>query len=218
MTVAVVGPAAQTVKLRTGLARWVGPAFDVSALATVAEATRKVRDRDLRGAYVPAASANETATVIVNAVSSSAAASAVESLFRSVAASQRVKLVVHDARPLPPGDSTGTASFYFMIVCTLGGYLTVTSLGQVAPALRPRRRFALIAAAAIATPILMYLIGGLLIGAYTGSVGAVLALIGVGGLYALIVGVIARGLQVILGQRAIYAMMAIFVFLNVVAG
>src|SRR5439155_253383 len=78
--------------------------------------------------------------------------------------------------------------------------------------LSAQRRYLMIAAAAIATPILLYLVGGLIFNAYTGSAGTILALIGVGALYAFIVGVIR--LQVLLGQAAIIAMMAVFVFLN----
>ena len=41
--VAVVGPAAQTAPLRAGLAKAGGSAFDISQVATVAEATHDVR-------------------------------------------------------------------------------------------------------------------------------------------------------------------------------
>jgi hypothetical protein len=122
--------------------------------------------------------------------------------------------VVRDTRPLPAGDTTGTATFYFVIICTLGGYLTVTILGQAAAALEPRRRYPLMLAAAIGTPILVLLIGGGIFGAYSGSVGVLFAMFGLGALYSFVVGIIARLLQLLLGSYAIFAMMTMFVFLN----
>jgi uncharacterized phage infection (PIP) family protein YhgE len=62
--------------------------------------------------------------------------------------------------------------------------------------------------------VIVYLIGDLLFDAYDAPFGTSLAVIGIGALYALIVGVLARALQVALGVWAIFAMMAVFVFLN----
>jgi len=78
--------------------------------------------------------------VIVATASGNAVASAVESVFRAVAAQQRAQLAVRDVRPLPAGDTSGLALFFFLVACTLGGFLTVTATGLAAPALRPRCR------------------------------------------------------------------------------
>jgi hypothetical protein len=75
--VAVAGSAAQTAPLRDGLARAVGPAFDVQAVPTPAAAAREVRDQDLYGAYVPAVQPGGTATVIVAAASGNSVTGAV---------------------------------------------------------------------------------------------------------------------------------------------
>ena len=76
------------------------------------------------------------------------AATAAETLARSVAAAQGAQLAVRDVRPLPPGDEIGVGVFMFMIVCTICGYLAVTLLFTVAPGLRPGRRYPMIAAVA----------------------------------------------------------------------
>jgi len=213
--VAVAGPTAQTAPLRAGLARVVGPAFDVQAVPTPAAAAREVRDQDLSGAYVPAAQPGATATVIVAAASGNTVTSAVESLFRSVAAKQRAQLAVRDVAPLPAGDSSGISLYMFMIACTLGGFLTVTATGLVAPALRSRYRWPLILVVAVATPIVGYLLAGPGLGAISGSAGAVFALLGVAALYVLVVMMIARGLQLIVGAiGALFVGMAVFVLLN----
>jgi len=70
-------------------------------------------------------------------------------------------------------------------------------------------------AAAMATPILGYLFGGQGLGAISGSAGAVFALLGVAALFVLIVTMIARGLQLILGAiGTLFAGLAVFVLLN----
>jgi hypothetical protein len=213
--VAVAGPTAQTAPLRDGLDRAVGPAFDVQAAPTPAAAAREVRDQDLYGAYVPAAQPGGTATVIVAAASGNAVTSAVESLFRAVAAHQRAQLAVRDVRPLPAGDTSGVSLFFFLIVCTLGGFLTVTATGLAAPALRSRYRWSLILTAAVVIPALGYLLAGQGLGAISGPAGAAFALLGVGALYVLIVAMIARGLQLILGAiGTLFAGLAIFVLVN----
>jgi hypothetical protein len=92
-----------------------------------------------------------------------------------------------------------------------------TTLGSrfLAPALRPRYRWPLILAAAVAIPALAYLLAGPGLGAISGSAGAIVALLGMSALYVLIVVMIARGLQVILGPAAAQlAFFAIFVMLD----
>ena len=213
--VAVAGPAAQTARLRDGLARAAGPAFDVQAAPAPAAAAREVRGQDLDGAYVPAAQPGGTATVIVAAASGNAVTSAVESLFRAVAARQGASLAVRDVRPLPAGDTGGLSLFFFMIACTLGGFLAVTATGLAAPALRPRYRWPLFGAVAITTPVLAYLLAGPDLGAIGEPAGAVVALLGTGALYVLIITMIARGLQLVLGVIGmLFAGFSVFVLLN----
>lgn len=213
--VGVVGPAAQTAQLRAGIEKAAGSAFDVSSVATVAEATHAVRQRDLNAAFVPTADPQQPATLIVAGAAGRIVATAVERLARTVTESQGAQLAVRDVRPLPPGDAIGVGVFMFMIVCTICGYLAVTLLFTVAPALRPGRRYAIIAAIAVLIPTLAYLIGGLGFGTYTGSFGTILAFIAVGALYVFVIGLITRLLQVLLGPPALFVALAIFVFLNI---
>ena len=211
----VVGPPAQTAPVRAGLAKAGGSAFKISAVATVADATRDVRQRDLEAAFVPSASPQQPATAIVARAGGRLVATASESFLRSVAASQGGQLVARDVRPLASGDPIGIGVFMFMIVCTICGYLAVTLLFTVAPALPPSRRYPIIAGMAVLVPVIAYLIGGLGFGTYTGSVGTILAFIGVGALYVFAIGLITRLLQVLLGPPALFVSLAIFVFLNI---
>jgi hypothetical protein len=213
--VGVVGPAAQTAPLRAGIEKAAGSAFDISRVTTVAEAAHDVRRRDLDAAFVPSANPRQPATVIVAGAAGRIAATAAETLARSVTAAQGGQLVVRDVRPLPPGDEIGVGIFMFMIVCTICGYLAATLLFTVAPTLVPSRRYAILAAVAVLVPTIAYLIGGLGFGTYTGSFGTILAFIGVGALYAFVIGLITRLLQVLIGPPALFVSLAIFIFLNI---
>jgi hypothetical protein len=123
--------------------------------------------------------------------------------------------VVQDVRPLTPGDAIGLGVFMYLIILTIAGYLAVTVLQTAAPTLRPSRRYPLILGGAILTPTLVYLIAGLGYGTYTGSPGTLFAFIGVGALYTLVVGVVTRLFQVLLGPPALFVSLAVFVFFNI---
>jgi hypothetical protein len=213
--VGVVGPAAQTAPLRAELAKGAGPAFDISQVTTPAEGVHAVRQRDLNAAFLPTPSPTRPAIVIVASAGGPIVAAAAETLARAVAARQGAQLFVQDVRPLARGDEIGIGVFMFMLVCTICGYLAVTLLFTVAPGLLPGRRYSMIVSLAILVPVVAYLIGGLGFGTYTGSTGTILAFVGVGALYTLVIGLVTRLLQVLVGPPALFVSLAIFVFLNI---
>jgi hypothetical protein len=212
---AIVGPAAQTAPLRASLAKTAGEAFDIRPAPTVAQATDDVRQKDLDAAFVPSAYPKQSASVIVASAGGRIVAVATESLARSVAAAQGAPLVVRETRPLTSGDELGLGIFMFLIVCTICGYIAPTILETLTPGLQPPRRYAILAGTAVLVPTIAYLIGGLGYGTYEGSFGTILAFIGVGALYVFTIGLGTRLLQVVLGPPAIFASLAIFVFLNI---
>jgi hypothetical protein len=213
--VGVVGPAAQTAPLRAGLAKSAGSDFTISEVPTVAQATHDVRQRDLDAAYVPAANPKQPATVVVASAGGRIVAVAAETLARSAAAAQGEPLVVRETRALADGDELGLGIFMFMIVCTICGYITPTILETLTPALEPARRYTIMAVTALLVPTIAYLIGGLAYGTYKGSLGTILAFIGVGALYVFTIGLGTRLFQVLLGPPAIFASLAVLVFLNI---
>ena len=211
----VVGPAALTAPLRAGLERAGGSAFEIRQVATVADATHDVRQRDLNAALVPTANSRRPATVIVASGGGRLVAKATEDFVRAAVAAQGGQVVVRDVRPLTSGDQIGLGIFIFMIVCTICGYIAPTILETAAPALLPNRRYPLLAVNAILVSAIAYLIGGLGFGTYTGSVGTILAFIGVGALYVFAVGLGTRLFQVLLGPPGILVSLTVFVFLNI---
>jgi hypothetical protein len=213
--VGVVGPAALTGSLRAGLEKAGGSAFDIRQVATVAEATHDVRRRDLDAAYVPTAIPKQPATVIVASGAGRLVAKASEDFVRGASAAQAAQLAVRDVRPLAAGDAIGLGVFMFMIVCTIAGYLGVTVLETVAPDLAPSRRYPMIVGMGVLLPTIVYLIGGLGFGVYPGSVGTVLAFIGVGALYTVVVGLVTRLLQALIGPLSLFVSFTVLIFLNI---
>ena len=213
--IGVVAPAAQVGPLLTGLQKAAGSAFDISSASTVAEAVDKVRHRDLNAAFVAATNPKQPGTVVVASANGRLVATAAETLARSVTVAQGAPLTVRDVRPLTSGDEIGLGVFLFMIVCTICGYIAPTVLETATPALRPARRYAVLAGTATLVAALAYLIGGLGYGVYKGSVGTILAFIGVGALYAFVMGLGTRLFQVLFGPPGIFLSLALLVFLNV---
>jgi hypothetical protein len=213
--VGVVGPAPLTAPLRAQLQQAAGSAFEISPVATTDEATHAVRVRDLDAAFVPTASARAPAGVIVASANGRIVATAAETLARAVTTAQGAQLTVREVRPLPPGDELGLGIFMFMIVCTICGYIAVSVIYTAAPGLNASRLYPMIGAIAVVVPTIAYLIGGLGYGVYRGSLGTILALIGVGALYTFVIGLVTRLFQVLIGPPALFVSLAIFVFLNI---
>jgi len=174
-----------------------------------------VRVRDLDAAFVPTASPRDPAGVIVASANGRIVATAAETLARAVTTAQGAQLTVHEVRPLPPGDELGLGIFMFMIACTVCGYIAVSVIYTAAPALDASRMYPMIATIAVLVPTIAYLIGGLGYGVYRGSLGTILALIGVGALYTFVIGLVTRLFQVLVGPPALFVSLAIFVFLNI---
>jgi hypothetical protein len=208
--VAIIGPSDQTAPIVQALAPTVEGQFKISQIETAEEAQRAVRNRDISGAFAP----GSPPTLYYAGAVGAGLTGAVQGLFRSVAAAQGQPLTTVDLVPLASGDPSGTGIFYFTIICTLGGYLTVTILGQAAPNLPVPQRLALIGGIAIFTPVAIYLIGGVAMDLFDLSFGQAIAVIAIGALYSFGIGLVARGLQLIFGSMAIIFMMLIFVFLN----
>jgi hypothetical protein len=211
----VVGPPAQTAPVRAGLERVGGSAFVITPVASVPEAARAVRTRDIDAAFVPTANPRQPAVVIVASAAGRIVATGTESFLRAATAAQGTQLAVRDVRPLPAGDVIGLGVFMFMIVCTICGYITPTILETAAPGLPPGRRYPMIAVVSVLVPALAYIVAGLGFDTYNGSAGTILAFIGVGALYTFTIGIGTRLFQVLLGPPGILVSLAIFVFLNI---
>jgi hypothetical protein len=210
--VALVGAPASTAPLAHELSLTPPNGFDVSQVVSVSQARRLVAGRRLAGAYVVS---SRHPTVIVATAASASLAGFVEATFRQVAAAQGRPLAIDDVRPLPANNPSGAPNYFFIIICTLAGFLTVAALGLVAPTLPEYHRFAVAAAASLLAPIIGYLIGGPGYGTFSASFGTVIAMLGLGALYAFAVAITTRLLQLGLGPFGTLVASLLFIFLNI---
>jgi hypothetical protein len=208
--VAIVGAPAATAPLARALSVRARGGLNVSQLGTVARARRLVADRKLAGGYVPGLHP----TVIVASAASATLANFVEATFREVAAAKDRPLAVDDVRPLPPDNSSGTPNFFFLIICTLGTFLTVVALSFLAPTLPEPYRIAIVAAASVLSPVIAYLIGGAGYHTFSGNFGTIMAMLGMGALYAFAVAAITRLMQLGIGRLGSVVGSLVFIFLN----
>jgi hypothetical protein len=209
--VAIVGAVASTAPLAHELSLTPPTGFDVSQLASASQARRLVDEQKLAGAYLPSA---HPPTLIVATAASASLAGFTEATFRQVAAARDRPLAIDDVRPLPASNPSEAPNYFFIIICTLGGLLTVGALGLVAPTLPEPHRFAVAAAASLLAPVIGYLIGGPGYGAFSASPGTIIAIIGLGALYAFGVATTTRLLQLGLGPRGTLVASLLFIFLN----
>jgi hypothetical protein len=210
--VAIVGAPASTAPLAHELSLRPPNGFDVSQLVSVPRARRLVDQRKLAGAYV--SSSHRPPTIIVATAASASLAGFVEATFRQVAAGQNRPLAIDDVRPLPANNPSGAPSYFFIVICTLGGFLTVAALGLVAPTLPESHRFAVAAAASLLAPIVGYLIGGPGYGTFGGSLGPIIAMLGLGALYVFAVAIATRLLQLGLGSLGTLVGSLLLIFMN----
>jgi hypothetical protein len=194
--VAIVGPSSATAPLAHELSVKAPNEYVPSQLASVTRARQLVSQRKLAGAYLPS---SQRPTLIVATAAWPSLANFLEATFRQVAAAQDRPLALDDVRPLPPNNLSGTPNFFFIIICTLGAYLTVVALGFAAPGIPEYQRLAVVAAAAALSPVIAYLIGGPGYGTFSGSFGTIIAMLAAGALYAFAVGAVSRLMQVGLG-------------------
>jgi hypothetical protein len=210
--VAIVGAPRRTAPLARELSATARGGLAVSQLASVRQARALVGDRKLAGAYAPAP--RGAPSVIVATAASPSLANFVEATFRKVAAAEDRPLAVDDVKPLPPDNASGAPNYFFIVLCTLGGFLTVAALGVVAPTLPEHHRLAIAAMASLIAPILAYLIGGVGYGTFSGSLGTIGAMLALGALYAFAVAVITRLLQLGLGGLGTLIGSLVLIFLS----
>lgn len=207
----LVGSPEQTAPVQEALLDSGAGAFDVRTTASTAVAEEAIASRQVLGAV----ELGRPVTAHVASAAGSAAATAVEHLARQIADQTGAPLRIQDVVPSAPGDGSGTGLFYFLVVCTIGGYLAVTVLAQTAARLRLGRRYGILAAVSAVVPVLTFALSSLFVGAY-GMDGPrpVLALLAVGAIYTFTIGAVSILAHQLAGKAAIFLVLTVVVFLN----
>ncbi|MFJ8754944.1 hypothetical protein ACIREO_37415 [Streptomyces sp. NPDC102441] len=208
--VTLVGPQAQTEATAKSIEASSGDMFDIRTSESLAGPLKALEERDQIGAI----QLGRTLTVHTASAGGQATSTVVQRLGQQLGDASGLKVTVNDHVPLPEGDSTGTAAFYFLIICTLGGYLTITVLSQVAPTMSVPKQLIPLAVLSALTPCIVLAIGGWVIGAYSGTAAGIAATIAIGAVYAFTIGVVAILFNLLFKQAAIFFVMTVAVFLN----
>jgi hypothetical protein len=206
----LAGQPAATSAIEEGIVKQSGNAFTITTTTSSAAAIHAVKDRDAIGAI----EIGKTITVDIASGGGGIAVSTVERVGQQIAAKAGTTVTINDLAPVAAGDTTGTALFYFFVICTIGGYLTITVLSQVAPKQKLRQRYALLGGAAIVVPAIVFAISSIFVGSYGASVGSIFAMLAIGVVYVFTIGALSILANQLIGQAAIFLVMTLGIFLN----
>lgn len=196
--------------LQAQLQEKVGDKFDISTTNNTDEALQQLKERSTSGVLELGA----TPTLYVASGAGSSISSAVTTLAKSMTDAQGLKLEVKDVHPISTGDPTGTSVFYFIIITTIGGYLTATVLAQAGPFMEKRRRFGALGIIAVAAPAILFAIGQGALGLFNGLEAHLPALFLLGAANIFIVGTFAAFINRLFGAAGTLVVMTFVVFLN----
>jgi hypothetical protein len=212
LPVTIVGAAEQTQAVQAGLAASAGAALDVSTSTDLASAMGALRGQDTLAVL------ELGNPMIVHEASGAgyAYATVINTIADGISTKTGIPVVRDDVAPNTAGDPSGTAAFYFLVIATIVGYLSVMMLGRVIPTALVRQKLGIIAGMSVLGNGLAYVVGGLMIGAFDFSAGAAWSMVGIGMLYTFTVGVVALGLDNLahkLGLHHITGMMILLSFM-----
>ncbi|OZD84604.1 hypothetical protein CH273_05015 [Rhodococcus sp. 05-339-2] len=181
--------------------------------ADTAEVRSLLRDRDILGAYV--IGADGTDTLITASAAGSSVATALESIFTEVEASQGRQFVVRDEIPVGVHDNRGLSGFYLSVGWVVGGYLLAAAFGLLIGAPQSRREtcshVGILAAYAVTSGALGAFLTTHVLETFAGH-WFPLALLGTGVVFA--TGLFTMGLRALIGVAAVPAAIVLFVILG----
>ncbi|MDG3010381.1 ABC transporter permease [Rhodococcus sp. D2-41] len=207
---ALVGPSAQTSMVADQLSQHSDGAFAVSTSTDLSATLDQLQYQKIAGAI----ELGPTVTAHVASGAGMTVTQTVEKVGQQLASATGTQLVVHDVAPLGGGDGTGMGLFYFMVVCTIGGYLTVTVVSQAAPKLRVRHQVTVLGVMSVLATLIAFGISSIFVGSYGATAAGLTAMVLIGMVYTFAVGLVAMLCNKVLGQAAIFLVMTFAIFLN----
>jgi ABC-2 family transporter protein len=206
--IAVVGPPSVAAQLN----RLPGAPLDARPVSSRADALSEIDDREVYGAYEPAAN-----QLFVASAANRATAVALEQTFNLIAAAQnRPAVHVTDVKPLPPKDPNGTAAFYAVVAWMFGGYIAATLIGLIgSPRSTSRKRaaarIAALAGFAVVSGILSVVMLRASFGVFSGHV---IAMCAIGALTIFASAAATAGIQAAAGPAGTGLVILVFVILG----
>ena len=210
MALTIAGPATTTAQIADSIEDEADGAFTVTETTSAAKARDAVENRDAVGAIV--VDGADVTTVIASGGGRLASA-VIQSAGSQVAAQLGGTSTVEDVAPLPSDDPGGSVLFFFLVICTVGAFLTITAISQVFPKARTRSLVASAVGAALFVPVIGFSMISLFVD-FGATFGTTMAVIGVGMIYAFTVGILATLFTKLAGQGGIFLVILFLIALN----
>lgn len=207
---ALVGPTQQTSMVADQIAEQSPGAFEISATTDLAAALDDLGTQHVAGVI----EVGPTVTAHIASGGGVAVSQAVERVAQPLADAFGSPLAVEDVAPLGAGDTTGMGLFYFLVVCTIGGYLTVMVLSQTAAGMPLRRRLGIVAVMSAVLTVVAFAVSTIFVGGYGATTAGLAALLLIGIAYTLAVGLVSILLDKLAGKAAIFPIMTFAIFVN----
>lgn len=210
MAITLSGPASVTEPLAEAIQKEAEGAFHLTLTADPETARDAVADRTAVGAVI--IDGADVTTVIASA-GGRVAAPVIQNVGTRVAKRLGGTVSIDDVAVLPDDDQGGTMLFFLLVICTVGGFLSITVISQTMPRAGLRPLVATSVGAAILVPVLGFSMISLFVDFGT-TFGTVAAVIGIGMIYTLTVSMIASLFTRLLGQAAVLAIILLLVAMN----
>jgi hypothetical protein len=210
MAITVSGPSTVTAQIADTVSERADAAFDVTQTTDAAAARTAVEEREAVGAVI--VDGADTTTIIASG-GGRLAASVVQGVGTEIADELGGSTMVEDVSPLPADDAGGTVPFFFLVICTVGGFLSITGITQAFPKVRVRNLLLTSLGAGIVVPVLGFSMISLFVG-YDVTFGTIMGAIGVGMIYTFTIGILSTLFTTILGQAAVFAQILFLIALN----
>jgi len=186
----------------------VGKSFSLepTEYSSESDAVRAIDRRTVDGAFVAGPAG---AKLIVAPAAGLVGANALSAAFTAAAAAFHQKVEIVQVHPLPPGDASGSASFFVVMALVIGGYLSSTIAMVFGGAATRRRRLGSLTIAGVIGALLTDVLAGPVLGAVPTSKFVVLW-----GLFTLVMTAVAfatAALQTVLGAAGTLVVVVAFV-------
>jgi len=210
MALTVAGPAAVTEQLADSIDEQATGAFDITQTTDAADARTAVEQREAVGAVIVD---GDNVTTVVASGGGRLAVATITNVGQQVADSLGGTSTLEEVAPLPSDDPGGSILFFLLVICTVGAFLSITAISQAFRGASVKAMVATSVGAALVVPVL----GFAMISVYVDfevTFGTVAALLGIGAIYTLAVGLLATLLTEVVGQASIFAVILLLIALN----
>jgi hypothetical protein len=214
LALGLAGPPAATSATAQQLESADPSRFDITAFDTVSAARAAVEHRDVVGAVVLPAAKGDLVQVVVASAGGRSAAAIVQQVGTSIATRAGTAVQVVDVAPLDERDPLGTALFYWVVYCGIGGYLTLIVLTQVMPRARLRTRYLAGGIGAVLAPLLVVGLQAIWVGGLGVGFATFCAVWGVLALYTATVALAVILGNQLLGSRAMFFVAPVVLLIN----